>query len=199
MFRPIEPGDKWRLQEGLKMMSPESRYKRFFRSISSFSDADLGFLTEVDHENHEAWVALLAEDQSHPGIGVIRWVRIAGEPDVAEGAVTVIDEFQGQGVGKALLLIGVRTAIENEVRALRVWVMGENHPVLGLMRHGNVVLGPWESGVAAATIALPASIEELSSSPLAALFRSSAIGELEGFVRHPALTQTHVSSTGVPK
>jgi hypothetical protein len=48
----------------------------------------LRYLTEVDHRDHEAIVAL--DDASGEGVGVVRYVR-SGTPDGAEVAVTVTD------------------------------------------------------------------------------------------------------------
>jgi GNAT superfamily N-acetyltransferase len=36
-------------------------------------------------------------------VGVARYVRSASEPDAGEAAVAVVDDWQGRGVGRALL------------------------------------------------------------------------------------------------
>src|SRR3954471_23337993 len=60
-IRPIEPADRDALAEGLRRLSPESRYRRFFASVTDLSARDLDYLTRVDHHDHEALVALDAD------------------------------------------------------------------------------------------------------------------------------------------
>jgi GNAT superfamily N-acetyltransferase len=59
------------------------------------------YLTEIDHHDHEAMIPL--DEASGEGIGVARYVRDPNQPDVAEFAVTVIDDWQQRGVGTLLL------------------------------------------------------------------------------------------------
>jgi GNAT superfamily N-acetyltransferase len=100
VVRPIKPGDKNLLRRGFEHLSEESRYRRFLAPIRELTERDLRYLTEVDHRDHEALVALT------PGgdpVGVARYIRLADRPQAAEVAVTVVDEWQGRGVGSALL------------------------------------------------------------------------------------------------
>jgi GNAT superfamily N-acetyltransferase len=96
--RPVEPGDKPLLASAFDALSDESRYRRFFTSLRELSAAQLAYLTEVDHHDHEA---LLAIEPSGACVGVARFVRIA--PEVAEPAIVVSDRWQRLGLGSALL------------------------------------------------------------------------------------------------
>ncbi len=80
-------------------MGPESRQLRFFGPVIRLTGDQLTYLTDVDHHDHEALVAIDAA--SGDGIGVARFVRVAD--DVAEPAVSVVDDWQGRGVGSLLL------------------------------------------------------------------------------------------------
>jgi len=100
--RPIRPGDKQRLLEGFERLSPESRYRRFLSPVPRLSDRALRYLTEVDHHDHEALIGI-AHDCS--GVGVARFVRSEEDPELAEAAVTVVDDWQGRGLGTALLVL----------------------------------------------------------------------------------------------
>ena len=183
LFRPIRPSDKDILQNGFARLSPESRYRRFFRAIDHLSESQLRYLTEVDFDNHFAWVAFAPDDPGSPGIGVVRWIRVVDAPDVAEGAVTVIDDYQNRGVGKALLWLGARSAIEHGIRAIRVNVLSDNPPVIQLLKDFGGVPGRWESGVLEVEIPIPKSLEEMDASPIAHIFRATARGEIEGELR----------------
>lgn len=185
-IRPISAEDKWRLQEGLKALSPESRYRRFFREMDHFSDEQLKYLTEVDSRDHVAWIALLADMTDEPGLGVARWIRIPEEPAVAEAAVTVIDQFQGLGLGSTLMWLLAKSAIEEGITDFRVWALGENHPLLKLLAGFGIQPRRWESGVAELLIPLPASVDELPSTPAPLILKATATGRLVGRARPEA-------------
>jgi nucleotide-binding universal stress UspA family protein/GNAT superfamily N-acetyltransferase len=96
-IRPLEPDDREALRGAFDRLSPESRYRRFFGPMAELRERDLDYLTNIDHHDHEAVVAM------HGGqlVGVARYVRTG--PDVAEPAITVADDWQGRGVGSRLL------------------------------------------------------------------------------------------------
>lgn len=80
-------------------MSPESRYRRFLAARDRLSEAELDYLTRVDHHDHEALVALVLETQE--GVGLARFVRLPEDPEDAEVAIAVADAWQRRGVGTA--------------------------------------------------------------------------------------------------
>lgn len=180
LFRPINPEDKDRLREGFERLSPESRYRRFFRHIDRLTERELRYLTEVDFVDHVAWVAVLADEPGQPGIGAARWIRIAGEPDVAEGAVTVVDDWHGRGIGKTLLFLLARSARLRGVHAFRAWVMGENRPILGVLADLGVRYGRWEGGIVQVDVPLPEDAEDLYNSAAPIVLKEVASGRLEG-------------------
>jgi GNAT superfamily N-acetyltransferase len=102
LIRPIRADDKRMLTDGLRRLSDESVQRRFLTPKRSFSRAELRYLTEVDGRDH---VALVAEHPSGPVrrlIAVGRFVRLAEDPHAAEVAITVADDWQGQGLGSIL-------------------------------------------------------------------------------------------------
>ena len=95
-------------------LSPQSARLRFLVPKNSLSLAELRYLTEVDHVDHYALVAVLADDPTTMA-GVGRWVRDREHPDAAEVAVVVGDCYQGQGLGTTL-----GTALGDGARALGI-------------------------------------------------------------------------------
>lgn len=135
VFRLVRPDDKDRLLEGLRRMSPESRFLRFFSHRDRLSAPELRYLTELDYDNHFALaVGALNPDGSELGLGVARFVRI-DPPHIAEAAIAVVDDAQGRGLGRLLFQRLVQAANERGVRVFRFEVLAENDAMLGLVEH----------------------------------------------------------------
>jgi RimJ/RimL family protein N-acetyltransferase len=132
LVRPIRPDDRDRLAAGFRRLSPESRYRRFLTVAESLSDEELRYLTEIDYRNHFAWVAV-REDRPEEGLGVARWVRLREEPDVAEPAITVVDDYQGRGLGTLLLGLLAAAARAGGIERFRAYVLEENEPMRVLL------------------------------------------------------------------
>jgi GNAT superfamily N-acetyltransferase len=135
LLRQIRPEDRQRLAEGLRRLSPASRYLRFHAAIDQLSDTQLDYLTDVDHHDHEAIVAVDLDRPGYPGIGVARFIREPFEPEVAEAAITVADEYHGQGAGTLLLGALAGRAREEGVAVFRNYVLEGNHGMLEVFDH----------------------------------------------------------------
>jgi GNAT superfamily N-acetyltransferase len=125
-IRPIEPGDKAALRRGFERLSPRSRYQRFLSATPRLSDAQLRYLTEVDHRDHEAIVAVTEAGEP---VGVARYVRERPGGDTAEVAVVVADDWQGRGVATALLERLVRRAVACGIEHLSAYALATNDDV----------------------------------------------------------------------
>ena len=182
VFRPIVPDDKQLLRAGLEGMSPESRYRRFFAPIKKLSEAQLAYLTEIDYQDHFAWVGLLADSAGPEGLGVGRWIRDPHDPESAEAAVSVVDQWHGKGVGSALLVLLARSAIERGVKRFTMEVLGENEPMLSLMQGVGAIIDRRDGGVVFLHVPLPGSVEELDQTASPLILRAAAEGRIQGEV-----------------
>ncbi len=125
-LRPVKAEDKTLLLEALGRLSPKSRYARFLSPKNSLSSTELRYLTELDGENHFALGVLTGLGKNRKGLGVARFVRLPGEPDVADAAIVVTDDAQGQGLGRLLFLRLVAAARERGINRFRCDVLAEN-------------------------------------------------------------------------
>jgi RimJ/RimL family protein N-acetyltransferase len=108
-IRPVRPEDAALLTDGFARLSARSRQSRFFTGKQRLSEAEVRYLTNVDHRDHEA---LGAVSRGGRGVGVARYIRDPGDTASAEVAVTVVDEWQGRGLGSKLLAL-----LSNRARA----------------------------------------------------------------------------------
>ena len=131
-LRPIAPGDKPLLAASFEQLSEESRYRRFFTAKNELSEAELDYLVDVDHSDHEAIVAVDAA--SGNVVGVARYIRSTGDPEVAEVAVTVVDDWQGRGLGRALTDRLTYRARREGVRRFSALVHADNPASLALLK-----------------------------------------------------------------
>jgi nucleotide-binding universal stress UspA family protein/RimJ/RimL family protein N-acetyltransferase len=129
-IRPIGPGDRDALEAAFERLSPESRYLRFFGPVPRLTEAQLRYLTDVDHHDHEALVAI--DPDTGDGVGVARFVRT--DDGVAEPAVAVIDDWQGRGVGGELLEQLAERAREEDVSMFAAPVLAHNDAAIAALR-----------------------------------------------------------------
>jgi nucleotide-binding universal stress UspA family protein/GNAT superfamily N-acetyltransferase len=131
LIRQVRPGDKPLLVGGFERLSAESRYRRFLAHMSELSDEELAYLTEVDHSSHEALGAL--EPESGEGLGIARYIRSEEDPERAEVAVAVVDDWQNRGLGRALLERLSDRAREEGISRFSAVVQADNQRALALL------------------------------------------------------------------
>ena len=132
LIRPVRSTDAPLLADGFALLSPQSRQMRFLGTKTTLSAAELRYLTKVDHYHHEAIGALSAADGR--GVGIARYVRDGGDPQAAEIAVTIADDWQGRGLGTELLSRLSERARQAGIHRFTALVAAENVAVAGLAR-----------------------------------------------------------------
>jgi GNAT superfamily N-acetyltransferase/ketosteroid isomerase-like protein len=113
-------------------LSPRSRYLRFLSPIAKPSEALLDQMTQTDGHRHVAFVALSPDEKTV--LGVVRYVRAAGDPETAEVAIAVADDWQGRGLGVQLLRHTIDHARFAGLEALAATTLRENWGASRLLR-----------------------------------------------------------------
>jgi GNAT superfamily N-acetyltransferase len=81
--------------------SAQSLYRRFFAVRRDFTETEIESFVNVDFVDHVALVAVVEESGRPVIAGGARYAVV--RPGTAEVAFTVIDEYQGQGLGTAFM------------------------------------------------------------------------------------------------
>jgi GNAT superfamily N-acetyltransferase len=100
-IRALRPDDQAGLAAAVGRTSAESLHRRFFAVKRTFTDKEIEFFLHVDFVGHVALVAEMEEAGRTTIVGGGRYVLV--RPGTAELAFAVIDEFQGKGIGAALM------------------------------------------------------------------------------------------------
>jgi GNAT superfamily N-acetyltransferase len=127
--RPILPIDAPLIAEGLSGLSESNRFARFGVGMDSLTGQELKYLSEVDHRTHVAWGATIGGEPA----GVGRYF-VLPEEGCAELALTVVDRFQRQGLGRALFDVLAAVARHDGVPSFCFEVVSSNEPVKRLLR-----------------------------------------------------------------
>jgi RimJ/RimL family protein N-acetyltransferase len=171
--RPILPADRPRLEDALtKHFSQESHRKRFF-SPGKLSPALVTYLVDVDYVDHFAWVVLTEEDGALRGVASTRYIRLHDDPEMAEIAFGVTDDYQGRGLGNFLLGALAAAAPVGGVRRFRASVLAENKPMRALLDRVGVHWSFEEPGVVAATFDV-AAVHDFVPPEVASALRAAA-------------------------
>jgi RimJ/RimL family protein N-acetyltransferase len=133
LIRPVRSTDAPLLADGFARLSPRSRQLRFLTRKQQLSSAELRYLTEVDHHDHEALVALNHGDGR--GVGVARYIRHADDPHAAEIAVTVVDDWQDRGLGTELVARLSGRASQEGIYRFTALVAADNMAVARMLRN----------------------------------------------------------------
>jgi GNAT superfamily N-acetyltransferase len=136
-IRPLEPDDKPQVLQAFDRLGEGSRYRRFLTYKKELSVAELASLTEVDHHDHEALGAI--DPATGEGIGIARYVRDPDRTAAAEAAVTVVDDWQGRGVGAALLERLADRARQEGIREFTATLLSENRAMRTLFERLGVL------------------------------------------------------------
>jgi RimJ/RimL family protein N-acetyltransferase len=110
-LRLLRPGETLPIQQVFDQMSPRSRFLRFHVPTPRLTEGSLRALAAAEPRRHVVVVAQIGRR----AVGVMRWVRLHGEPRTAEISAAIGDDHQSLGLGRALSGVAARLAAESGV------------------------------------------------------------------------------------
>jgi RimJ/RimL family protein N-acetyltransferase len=132
VVRPLERSDRTLVEGAIRRLSDQSRYLRFGTPKLRMTERELDGLVDVDHHAREALLAI--DPLTGRGVAVVRYIGLTGEPGVVELAATVADDWQGIGLGSALLAGLTRRARDEGHSAFRAYVLAINVRSIAMLR-----------------------------------------------------------------
>ena len=100
-IRAMRPTDMDGMKAAVARVSAKSLYRRFFGPKRFFSEKEAAHYVNVDFVTHVALVVVV-DDHGQPTIvGSGRYIAV--RPGAAEVAFTIVDDYQGRGLGSAIL------------------------------------------------------------------------------------------------
>jgi GNAT superfamily N-acetyltransferase len=125
-IRALRREDRNGLEEAVSRASAESLRRRFF------SVQELEFFSNIDLVSHVALVVVADEGGGPVIVGGGRYIVL--EPGRAEVAFALIDEYQGQGIGAALMRHLAAIARDAGLKELIAEVLPENTAMLKVFK-----------------------------------------------------------------
>jgi RimJ/RimL family protein N-acetyltransferase len=130
-LRPIDRSDAAKLIDLHDHLSPESQYFRFFGPKPKLTQSEADYLAHVDFLDRFAIVAEITEDKEKHLVGVGRFD--INEPGLAESAIVVRDDYQGAGLGTAILERMREVAKGRGLQAFTAEILAENSKMIDLL------------------------------------------------------------------
>ena len=137
-IRALKQEDRTEFLIAVGRISAGSLYRRFFGVRRGFSEKEVAYFLNIDFVDHVALVAEQEEANRSVIVGGARYIVM--KPGKAEVAFVVIDEYQGQGIGTALLRHLAEIARDAGLRELVAEVLPGNEAMLKVFEKSGLPL-----------------------------------------------------------
>jgi GNAT superfamily N-acetyltransferase len=177
-MRPLVAGDRAGLAEGFERLSETSRYRRFMTPMIRLSQRELEYFSDLDYRDHFAWGVQVMTEHGPDGAGVARFVRMPADRRAADTAFTVLDDYQGMGIGQAMFRALAVAGVVMGIERFHFDVLADNRPMLAVLRKFDVPMDPVSDGLTHGVLHLGPFVESVVDWPprdaLAALVEAVA-------------------------
>jgi len=128
-LRPLLFTDEPLVRDLFYKLSPESVHYRFFQMLKAMPHDKLQELLRVDYEADMALVVLSDATEAASMMAIAHFHKNP-ETNFAEAAFLVRDDWQGKGIGTALMKVLVESARQNGIAGFTAEVLMANHGML---------------------------------------------------------------------
>ena len=136
-IRAQKPEDRKAILAEMQHASADTLYHRFFAVKRSLSPQEQHYYFDVDFINHVVLIAVANINGQPRIVGGSRFIVI--EPGKAEVAFSVVDDYQGHGLGAALMHHITSIAREAGIMEFVAEVLSDNAPMLVVFEHSGLI------------------------------------------------------------
>lgn len=155
LFRPVRPGDEDALHDLFYSLTDESARNRFLGTKVAFPRADMRALVDVDYDKRFTVVVVDALARSEDLIAVASYT-LDPTTRLAEIDFVVRDDWQGRGVGTALMQRMIAIGKERGLDGFSACMLSTNSKMLGVFHQSGLkVVAILDSGVCELTARFP--------------------------------------------
>lgn len=140
-LRTLRPEDRAIEEAFVRALSPTSRYLRFHSALPALTPEMAERFLNLDYPDQMALIASIPERGGERQIAVARWARPQGET-AADLGIAVADDWQGKGLGTALLKRLLQLAAAAGIEQIAANVLYENQRMRALARDLGFRLAP---------------------------------------------------------
>ncbi|ASK89592.1 GNAT family N-acetyltransferase [Sphingorhabdus sp. SMR4y] len=133
-LRRVRQSDMEEIEQGIRQMSDQSRYLRFFSGSKSMSPTVVERLANADGINHLAWGVINMDAEGRPAIAAAHVFRDEQSVDTGEFAIAVLDPYHGLGVARILMTALFLDCYCEGLRQLRIDMLRDNKKAYRLIR-----------------------------------------------------------------
>ncbi len=130
LIRPIKPTDEPLLQDFFYSHTDETIYRRYFHAVKAMPHSRAQKMVNVNYKDNMALVVTVGEIGLERIIGVGRYS--AENDSTVEAAYTIMENYQGQGIGTLLQDRLEAYAKRQGYKNVTAYVMADNNPVFAL-------------------------------------------------------------------
>ncbi len=132
LIRPIRVDDEEFLREMFYDLSDQSKYLRFFSAMRALPHLKAQLQVLIDYDERMAIGAFQGERPGEKLLGVARYI-LDRRTNMAEVAVEVPDQWQGQGIGTFLLNYLIQIAKTKGLTGFTAMVLVENRKMMRIL------------------------------------------------------------------
>jgi acetyltransferase len=138
LIRPIRPEDEPKVVAFHGKLSEESVYFRYFRAFQLSQRVQHERLTRMCFVDYDRTIALVTEwENPETGeeeiVAIGRLTRLP-DPEEAEFAILVRDDFQGRGLGTILLKRLLQFGRDEGIRHVNAYMLGSNKGMIAVCK-----------------------------------------------------------------
>ena len=132
-LRALQSTDTDELLQAFARLSANTRYMRFMRAVAHLDPANVRSAIERVLEHGLSIVATVSADDGIDIVGGVSFV-VGADPQTCEFAITIVDGWQGCGLGGLLMRRLIEAARQRGLRTMEGFVLATNQPMLDLAK-----------------------------------------------------------------